>query len=394
MIRRQAKSLATLTGALLALAVPAQANALTSYAYVANAGYDPSVNGGTVSVINTSNNAVVATVPAGDAPIAVATTPDGKLIYVVHLFSPQVSTIATSSNTVTDNFEVEGLGTSVAISPDGQRAYIGTQGFTQAVEVVDTATNAVIAHIPVGDCPQGVAVSPDGSRVYAASSCDETVSVIDTATNTVVATIPTNNDPGDVAVSPSGAYVYVTGWKGDVVIDPSTNTVAGTLPVTSGLGLAFSPDSSTAYLFGGPGPWPQISAVATSTKTITASLPVGEEPRDVALSPNGDKAYVTNEESDSVTVANTASNTVAATVPVGNQPIGLTITPPIEVPESAPAESGGSINGTTARPASPTPSSSDQAPVKRKKALKCRKGFKKRKAHGKTKCVKVKKHRH
>jgi YVTN family beta-propeller protein len=47
-----------------------------THVYVAN------INSGTVSVIRTGTNTVVATVPVGNNPIGVAVTPDGKHSYV------------------------------------------------------------------------------------------------------------------------------------------------------------------------------------------------------------------------------------------------------------------------------------------------------------------------
>ena len=65
------------TGLALA-ACPAEA---APFAYVANNGY-PGI--GTVSVIDTANNTVVATVPVGLQPQQLAVTPDGTHVYVVN----------------------------------------------------------------------------------------------------------------------------------------------------------------------------------------------------------------------------------------------------------------------------------------------------------------------
>ena len=61
--------------------------------------------------------------------------------------------------------------------------------------------------------------------------------------------------------------------------------------------------------------------------TVTATIPVGKEPSDVAVTPNGAYAYVTNYDSNSVSVISTATNTVVATVTVGSGPEGVAVTP-------------------------------------------------------------------
>src|SRR3990172_8436028 len=62
----------------------------------------------TVSVIDTSNNTVIATVGVGCCPIGVAVTPDGTFVYVVNLIDGTVSVIDTSNNTVIATVTVGG----------------------------------------------------------------------------------------------------------------------------------------------------------------------------------------------------------------------------------------------------------------------------------------------
>jgi YVTN family beta-propeller protein len=71
-----------------------------THVYVAN------INSGTVSVIRTGTNTVVATVPVGNNPIGVAVTPDGKHAYVAIDSSNTVSVIRTATNTVVANIPV------------------------------------------------------------------------------------------------------------------------------------------------------------------------------------------------------------------------------------------------------------------------------------------------
>ncbi|WP_256332130.1 MULTISPECIES: YncE family protein [unclassified Streptomyces] len=53
------------------------------------------------------------------------------------------------------------------------------------------------------------------------------------------------------------------------------------------------------------------------------SIPVGDTPQGIALTPSGARAYVANRGSNTVSVIDTATNTVTATVPVGDAPIGV-----------------------------------------------------------------------
>jgi YVTN family beta-propeller protein len=70
-----------------------------------------------VSVIRTLDNTVVATVPVGTGPSAVATTPDGTFAYVTNAGSNNVSAINRLTNTVTATVSVGTGPSGVAIVP-------------------------------------------------------------------------------------------------------------------------------------------------------------------------------------------------------------------------------------------------------------------------------------
>ena len=155
---------------------------------------------GTVSVINTASNTVVATVGVGSFPHGVAITPDGTRAYVTNEGSFTVSVIDTASNTVVATVPVERLPNGVAITPDGTRAYVANAG-SKTVSVINTASNTVVATVDVESTPNGVAITPDGTRAYVTNYGQFTVSVINRASNTVVATVGVGDFPVAVAIT-------------------------------------------------------------------------------------------------------------------------------------------------------------------------------------------------
>ncbi len=69
-----------------------------------------------------------------------------------------------------------------------------------------------------------------------------------------------------------------------------------------------------------------VSVIDTETNNVTATLPVGDDPVRVVVTPDGTKLYVTNHKGNTTSVINTTTNTVTATIP-GNGPYGVSITP-------------------------------------------------------------------
>jgi YVTN family beta-propeller protein len=104
----------------------------------------------------------------------VAFVPDGG--------SSRVSVVDTTSNTVLGTIPVGAAPFGVAITPDGSKVYVGNQG-SNTVSVIDAATYALVATIPVNIGPSGMAITPDGKNLYVGSyQAPFTVTVIDTAT--------------------------------------------------------------------------------------------------------------------------------------------------------------------------------------------------------------------
>ncbi|MFC9360273.1 beta-propeller fold lactonase family protein [Rhodococcus sp. NPDC057014] len=188
---------------------------------------------GNVSVINTANNTVVATVKTGTTPSAVAVNPTGTRAYVTNSSSGNVSVINTANNTVVATVKTGTTPSAVAVNRDGTRVYV-TNRSSNTVSVIDTANNTVVATVKTGTTPSGVAVSPDGKRVYVTNRAGNSVSVIDTANNTIVGTVAVGSRPTDVRVSPDGSAAYVVSDPDRLtVIDTRINTVVSTLSFDS-----------------------------------------------------------------------------------------------------------------------------------------------------------------
>jgi YVTN family beta-propeller protein len=68
-----------------------------------------------------------------------------------------------------------------------------------------------------------------------------------------------------------------------------------------------------------------VSVISTAANAVIATVKVGHNPLDVALTPDSARAYVVNADSNSVSVIDTNTNAVSATVPVGVHPVNVAI---------------------------------------------------------------------
>jgi YVTN family beta-propeller protein len=130
------------------------------------------------------------------------------------------------------------------------------------------------------------------------------------------------------SASARDVYVANSGNGTVSVIETSTNGVVGEVPVGGEpVDVAITPDGRYAWVVDGSGG--TVSAIDTRTRTVVQGpIGVGAAPRGIAITPNGGRVYVTNSGDDTVTVLNTGTfQPVGDPIPVGKEPDGVAITP-------------------------------------------------------------------
>jgi len=106
----------------------------------------------------------------------------------------------------------------------------------------------------------------------------------------------------------------------------SAQTLTASIPLGNGsYGVAFTPNGEYAYVTNQNSG--TVSVISTASNTVTAKVTLGSAPYAVAVTPNGAYVYVTNVGNDTVSVISTATNKLVATVIVGNDPTGVAVTP-------------------------------------------------------------------
>jgi gliding motility-associated-like protein len=293
----------------------------TAYAYI------PNSSSNTVSVINTSTNLVVATIPVDAGPNQVLISPDGSKVYVVNTAS--ISVINTSTNNVDATISgLSGTGAAV-ISPDGNTIYMASfenNGglFGGSIQMINTYDNTIGVSFPVGGRVLGsLAISPDGRRLYARDSGVFNMYVIDTQTDQTINVIDLGGNIPDwglkMILSPDGNTAYVEYSSYVVAYDVASWTGKGSIPI--GGDIMLSPDGSKLYISNGIN---AISVVNTNNYAVMSSIPAAASSYGMSLSADGGRLYVisndytNNSGSGSVSVINTATGALIATVNVGD----------------------------------------------------------------------------
>ncbi|MCX4750842.1 GH92 family glycosyl hydrolase [Kitasatospora sp. NBC_01287] len=264
-------------------------------------------------------------------PIPVGSGPDGMVVAAGHLFvadnnSDDVTVIDTTSNAVTATVKVGGVAAGLAATPDGKTVWVSDFG-DGTVQPIDTATLAAGPPVRVGSQPERVAVSPDGAHLWVADQGDGTVSVVDLASRAVTATIPVGTAPFGVALTPDGSRAYVSdnGSGAVSVLDARGYRLLGTVPVGAAPeGLALTPDGGTLYVTdAGSG---GVTPIAVATGTPGPLLATGAGAYAVAFGPDGSTAWVVDSNVNDVRPVTVATGQVGPPIATGNVPDGIAVT--------------------------------------------------------------------
>jgi YVTN family beta-propeller protein len=256
-----------------------------------------------------------------------AAAAEAHIAYVADRDDDAVIPFDTATGEVGEPIAVGDEPVGIAITPDGTRAYVANFN-SGTVSVIDTSANAVVATITVGMSPLYIAIAPDGQTAYVTHADSDFVSVIDTQSNTVTEEFSFGFPPAGVAVSPDGRYLYVASSTISEVavydLDPDGGIIIRMINLLGAFGIAFAPDGSSVYITAQNGNY--VAAVRTQD-WFTSPISVATVPVAVAVTPDGETAYVANFAADSVSVIDTDSKSVVKTITVPDVPVSVAITP-------------------------------------------------------------------
>ena len=236
--------------------------------------------------------------------------------------------------------------------------YVGIGSYpNNNLGVISTATNAVTSSItvtgPINSLLTAMAINPAGTEMFITLQAG--VAVVSLTSQRTIAFIPLTGSEG-IAVNPNGSAAYATnGFVGGAAqsntvtaISTSTNTVTRTYSgMTEPTNLTVNPAGTEAYVTCiGAGNTPFITGINLSNGSETnLSLPTTDDGNDLAVSPNGNTLYVSFNSifnPDGVFEINTSNLQIAATLSPDGQyatddtirPFGAAPVPPVIQPMS------------------------------------------------------------
>jgi YVTN family beta-propeller protein len=331
-------------------------------------------------VADTKSKSIVGRVKVGHVPRGIAITNDGQRVYVTNSWADTVTEVDTATlralRTLPAGFEPSGA----ALDARGAFLYVANR-ISNDISVIDLATGAVLKRLVAARGASYIVASPANSHGFAThiyathiypkigKHCappESEIMEIDATRQVVSTRLPLGNVAGvfHVAISQDGRLGIATmlrpknlvplahvehGWAFGDSIAVFGEDIGGVveLPLDEleryfslPFGVAIAPDKSKAYLSASgsnevaildlnrviaaarsPRRNDLINDLSVSGTYVLAHVPVGRNPRGIALSGDGRILYVANRLDDTVSVIDTTARKVTGTIALGGTEI-------------------------------------------------------------------------
>ncbi|WP_420238680.1 beta-propeller fold lactonase family protein [Telmatobacter bradus] len=307
------------------------------YAYVTNGG------SATVSVFDVVNLRLDRELAVGQNPVAVAANPKNNEVYVVSsgtaTGSGSLAVIDSTKNAVIATIPLEKQPVSITLDAEGKFAYVTNAGSNQ-VSMVDLKARATVARIAVGEQPAMARLAPDGKTLVVVNRGSNSVSLIDPATRTVRATFTGCPGAAEATIlqDSSKAFVACAGGHQVMVLQLARTAHAATAKeeaVTTRLDhlealldvgrqpvhLALKPDGGE--IFASNQAADTVSEIYDSSDEVGDTYTIGDGPVQSIVSPDNSLLYVANGRSQYVTIYSIDDGKRRGAVQVGDGPVAL-----------------------------------------------------------------------
>ena len=327
-------SFAVLGGALVAATAAAQQKQLV---FVENS------HGGDVAVVDAMSLAIVKRIDVGLTPDEIVASPSGDILYLTKIVRPaggqpgatsgELVAIDPRTQSVAWRAPLRGAPNHIAVSPDGKLVYITIVSGPYVV-IVDAVRHAVIDSVDVGFGPHDIEVSRDGKTGYVGLIRGTDVTIFDTQTRKVIRKVAMGQNVRPIALShdETQLFVQLSHTHAVTVVDPKTGkilrkvpmpvpagmTLPDTLPIDVNHGLRVTHDGK--FLIANGSLVNLVAIFSIPDLKLVATVPVGHDPNWIVISPDGSRAFVSNRQSDDVSVIDLATRKEVARVKTGNYP--------------------------------------------------------------------------
>jgi YVTN family beta-propeller protein len=252
-----------------------------------------------------------AIITVDETPHSATSSRDGSRVYVSHFLSGTISVINTTDNAVEQTIPVTPGLYGVTAHPNNEHIYVA-ENDSGTVKRIDLGGDIPI-HAGIGATPYGLAMNRDGTWLFVTAPLNDAIEVLDPLVKND-ARINYAGFPVQLAVSSDGALLYVTEYFASTVavldisglesgdVDFNAEVVANVSVPANPYGISLSPDGTSAFVahFGSEN---AVSVIDVQSQTVVDTIQMDHGMvRGVTATADGARIYVTNYFDRSVSV--------------------------------------------------------------------------------------------
>ena len=143
------------------------------------------------------------------SPSTMATSGEGKLLYVGCATANEVAVFDTAENKVTRKIAVPGSPSGLTLSADGARLYVTCAAPVSQVCVVEASSGKVLDTMAAGHTAMAPVLSPDGKVLFVCNQFNDSVSVIDLEAKKETRQVKVQRQPVAAALTKDGKFLLV-----------------------------------------------------------------------------------------------------------------------------------------------------------------------------------------
>lgn len=248
----------------------------------------------------TTNKGILPAIPIGDGTGEIVISPDGTRAAIRDFIGSRLTIVDLSSNEPL--FVVDPGGSGIAMAPDKNVVYAENRN---TISAIDLDTGKIIETLSFDERFFRIFMGTDPNTVYTFSNQStntQTLYVVDLTSETIQAEIAINKDARQVVFTPDQAKAYVLNHSrfdsfesSITAVDLIAHQVLAEIPLDEETqSIAITPDGSQVYA-----PHPESGTISVIDTTIDSkighSIFVGGKPKFIAITPDGQKAYWTQD---------------------------------------------------------------------------------------------------
>jgi YVTN family beta-propeller protein len=289
--------------------------------WVANSGSLFS-NSNKVTVLNAHTFAIESVITVGNFPEDIAFRSDGYQAFVTNSSDATVSVINTTTRTVTQTISLASIPMTfpfgIVVGKNDKKVFVTSasgefDGSDQNIAVLDIRNPSNVTLADTFQAPGfggRPAIRPIGNQLLVPVAPTESgppkLLMINPSSGNIEHEIQLSGStafPQDIAVTPNGRFAYISlldfsgGTGGVWVVNLKTRTTVTVIntgdPLVHGIGI--TPDGEFVFATNFSSGSNSVSVIDTDTNTIVTTIPAGPQPNEVAVTLNGRRGFITNQ---------------------------------------------------------------------------------------------------